>query len=284
MTHLISYDDYVELASFCSDEAGLCQLSRRLDFEPTPDQMELGLSHQWWEVRYAFAKRSSFTPTEAQFRRGIFDENLIVRSVFHTSQFKFPEEQMERGLTDENPIVREVFSWLIKNASPSQMERGLTDTNPSVRSQFARLAVKNKISLTPFQINRALSDDHWSVISYLCLNGYVVPSEAQLELGLTHPEASIRQEFIQLGSVSLTTSQIARGLADVDSGVREKLIMRPDFKPTLAQIQLGLTDEDNSVRQAFERHKPLLSALLSRQSLINESNLSEYDRRKRTSL
>ena len=56
--------------------------ARRTDYTPTPAQFERGLTDEHAEVRFVFARRTDYTPTPAQIERGLTDEYADIRRVF----------------------------------------------------------------------------------------------------------------------------------------------------------------------------------------------------------
>lgn len=54
----------------------------RMDFTPTPEQIERGLTDAYWEVRITWAERMDWKHSESQLRRGLEDSCLEVRAVW----------------------------------------------------------------------------------------------------------------------------------------------------------------------------------------------------------
>ena len=50
-----------------------------MDFVPTPEQIERGLTDEDWHVRMAWVERTDFTPTPEQIKRGLTDRDWDVR-------------------------------------------------------------------------------------------------------------------------------------------------------------------------------------------------------------
>lgn len=94
---------------------------------PTPEQIELGLTHESSSVRRAFAECPDIAPTPEQVERGLTDEEFIVRWAFaRRTDLALTSEQVERGLTDGEAVVRQTFIAR-KDFLPTQaqFERGI---------------------------------------------------------------------------------------------------------------------------------------------------------------
>ena len=50
--------------------------------KPKFEEFERGLTHESWWVRAEFAERIDFTPTPAQIERGLTDSDVDVREIF----------------------------------------------------------------------------------------------------------------------------------------------------------------------------------------------------------
>lgn len=84
---------------------------------PTPDEIELGLTDEDENVRVAFARRRDYTPTPAQIERCLTDEDEFIRGEFAMrDDYVATPAQLERGLRDKSEHVRMAFV-LRKNSS-----------------------------------------------------------------------------------------------------------------------------------------------------------------------
>jgi len=84
--------------------------------EPTPDELERGLTDEDGHVRVAFAGRKDYTPTPAQIERGLTDKNELVRTAFAGRRDYTPTlAQIERALTEEDGSFGIYFAWHLQN-------------------------------------------------------------------------------------------------------------------------------------------------------------------------
>jgi len=167
--------------------------AQRDDFVPSLDQIERDLVDIDDRVRFAFARRVDFTPSLLQVERGLKDKSLSVRLAFVSrSDFLPSDKKIERGLKDKSWEIRLAFAEH-KNFNPTneQIEKGLLDRSGAVRNAF-RLKMNTDFCISPEYV----------------------------ELGLVHPDASVRWVFLNDFHGQLTSAQIERAKFDADSDVR----------------------------------------------------------------
>lgn len=129
--------------------------AQRLDFTPTPEQIERGLMDRT-PVRCAWAQRLDFTPNTAQVERGLTDHNWEPRQQWAIRpDFTPTPAQIERGLTDVDLDVQK--SWARRldfSPTPMQSERGLTLSDSFLRDIWAS---RTDLTLSLQSLNRVIS-------------------------------------------------------------------------------------------------------------------------------
>lgn len=184
-----------------------------------------------------------------------FRDGLLISENVELEYLPTPRD-IENGLTSTDVSVRRQFAKSLEsngesNAAPEQIRRGLLDEDSSVRQSFIQAAysLRMSFSLTPEQLERALTDDNTVVRHYAySLNGD--PTPFHLERGLNDKSPMIRAKVANEFGDRLTPEQIERGLIDEDGEVRAAFAAG-SFKFTTAQIERGLTDESWEVRHWF---------------------------------
>lgn len=88
----------------------------------SPDEIEIGLTDRWWNVRYVYAMRGDFTPTPEQVERGLMDEDANVRHAWvERGDFIPTYAQIERGLKDSRPLIVKLWLDIIRKLSSDLM-------------------------------------------------------------------------------------------------------------------------------------------------------------------
>ncbi|MBU2806266.1 hypothetical protein HF668_14205 [Acidithiobacillus ferridurans] len=123
-----------------------------------------------WKVRSELAGRRDWSPTLEQFKRGLTDENHLVRETWlYREDLPLTQELIEIGLTDEWKDDRvkstEIYFNLLDEfrATPTleQIVRGLADEEERMRYMWKereRKWIEQGGTATPEQIERGLTD------------------------------------------------------------------------------------------------------------------------------
>ncbi len=96
-----------------------------MDFTPTPEQVEKGLTDKKEIVRLAWVSRKDFTPTPEQVERGLLDDSVQVCLAW---------------------IQRDDISWTHK-----QFQIGLQHPDENVREALEQALLRQKINIANFQ-------------------------------------------------------------------------------------------------------------------------------------
>jgi hypothetical protein len=140
-------------------------------------------------------------------------------------------EMVDLLIDKGTPDMRYDLSMQSKHAyTPQQVDKLLRDPNPSVKVGVLR---RDEVPITRQQYDAGINHTDSSLAFWYRAREEHMPSAAQIELGLTSPDAPTRAGWIFDKRVTLTEAQTKRALNDPSL-----------FVPVLARPEVKLTEQD----------------------------------------
>jgi hypothetical protein len=140
-------------------------------------------------------------------------------------------EMVDLLIDKGTPDMRYDLSMQSKHAyTPQQVDKLLRDPNPSVKVGVLR---RDEVPITRQQYDAGINHTGSSLAFWYRAREEHMPSAAQIELGLTSPDAPTRRGWVFDKRVTLTEAQTRRALNDPSL-----------FVPVLARPEVKLTEQD----------------------------------------
>lgn len=177
----------------------------------TPEQVEMGLTSKYHEVRMAFAGNESICLTDEQIKRGLKDDNyyVVLRFISRRDSFRLLDtktvDYLIRLPEPHNSIKYKLLSKVM-NFTKEQLQFLLCHNDDYTRRLVAG---KEDITLSEKQIEYGLIDQCPNVRMEFAKRTDFRPNRMQVDRGIRDQSYNVVLAFIDRDDITLTPEQIA---------------------------------------------------------------------------